>query len=113
MDNIVNRSLCLAQWKNGDITVMFSRFTHKGEKLTASYVNHHKGVTISSIKRIDRILQVYRGSGVHASVNDERSMINQSWNDVYMMDEITLDRDRFNTVGEMFSWCADFETEEG
>lgn len=101
MNNIINRSICLAQWKDGDITLMFTRFTHKDNKLKAKYINHHKSITLPSLRRLDRILQVYKGSGVYASITNERSMITQNWEDVALMDGITLDRGRFSTFKEI------------
>lgn len=107
MNTLLNRSVCLANWKGGAVTVMFSRFTHRAGNLEKSYINFHKSITLSSLKRLDRVLQQYKNTRVYASVNEERTMLTATWDDLLLTNGMTLSRWEFGDYKEAFQFSLD------
>lgn len=101
MKERINRSICLAQWKNGDFTFAMSRFVWRNDIMCKHHYFYTNKLSGFSIDRIDAVLNNYRGKGVQFSKNDDRVMITQAWDDNYLMDGETIDRSQYKTFADM------------
>lgn len=101
MDKKVNRVICLAQWKNGEYSFTMSRFVWKNGVFKKHHYFFVNKLTMTSIKRIDKMFNNYKGEGIIFSKNEERVMITQRWDDVHMMDGEVVDRGKFKTFEDM------------
>lgn len=108
MKKQVNRSICLAQWKNGDNTFAMSRFIWENGKLVKHLYFYTNKLTLSSVNRINAILENYKGGGVMVSQNEERTMLTQSWDDKYMIGGEIADRDEFKTFEDMMLFFSPY-----
>ena len=87
-----HRHLVLSKSASGFASVMICRFVFRNETMIHSSIAHYNLTRLEDVARIDTMLNLYPGLGVRVTLNEERTLVSQIWEDLDLWDGRVLER---------------------
>ena len=92
MHNQISRYLNVNIYKDGSVNVHIGRFIHQGGRIVFKSLKSYDVTNGKTVERLNHVLDVYRGNGIRVGLNKKYTAINQYFDNVFMLNGMTLDR---------------------